>query len=152
MHTPEQKSIAVMNTLVDKYSQPFDIFYDSFDGSYAIGRACVFLPLHMRCIIGDVDDDCSKFAKMKLVEAFARQLLKPESDITGTAALQNAAMLLLHPADNINSKKYSNIWSTPPVYPPFQLFLPEVIRFLCSIHKDYSLYLHGLQLPINHSC
>lgn len=43
---PEQKSLAFMVTLVEKYHQPGVIVYDPFAGSYATGLACLLLPLH----------------------------------------------------------------------------------------------------------
>lgn len=54
----EQKSVAVMKTLVDKYYQPGDIVYDPFVGSYEIGDACLLVPLHRRFIFGDNDEGC----------------------------------------------------------------------------------------------
>lgn len=53
MLRPEQKRIAVMKTLVDNYSQPGDLVYDPFAGSYVTERACTLLPLHRRFILGD---------------------------------------------------------------------------------------------------
>lgn len=88
------------------------------------------------------------FAKMHFVEFFSRQLLNPESNIIGKNELEDAARSVLHSVDTINAKKYSNFWSTPPGYPSLQLFLPEVVHFLCFIHKYYSLYRHGRQIPM----
>lgn len=53
MLLPEQKSMAAMKTLLEKYSQLRDLVYDPFEGSYATGRAFFSLPLHHRCIIGN---------------------------------------------------------------------------------------------------
>lgn len=56
-----------MKTLVVKYSPPGDIVYDPFACKHATGRACALLPLHRIGILGDIDDDYAKFAKMKFI-------------------------------------------------------------------------------------
>lgn len=74
---PEHKRLFVMKTLIDQYSQPGEIVYDPFAGTYVTGRASMFLPLHCICIPGEKDADCSQFAMLQFVDVFARQLLNP---------------------------------------------------------------------------
>lgn len=50
-----------MQTLFDKYSQPKDLVYYPFVGSYATGYACLSLPLHRRCIPRDTDVDFNNY-------------------------------------------------------------------------------------------
>ena len=100
----------------------------------------MLLPQHRRCVLGDVDPACHKFRMQHLVEVYARQLLNEESDITGDDDLLKGARLFLHAMDRINAAKLRKQWNTPPRCPPMQSFPPEVVHYLCSLHKDYSLY------------
>lgn len=95
---PEQKGMAVMKYLVDKYSQPGDLVYDPFAGSYPTGRVCLSLPLHSRYILRDKDMDCNKYAMRHLVEGFSSQVLNPKSEMTGSSELDEAATLFLKTA------------------------------------------------------
>lgn len=64
----EPKSLSVINSLVERHSCPLYIFYDLFPVSYATGIVCLFLELHLRYLLGNMDENWSKFANMKLVE------------------------------------------------------------------------------------
>lgn len=132
----EHKILDMMRNLVVKYYQPGEIVYDPFAGSYTTWCTCFVLPLNGRWIIRDMDDDCSNFAKIQSMELFAGQLLNHESNITRTAELEDAARLLLRSLDKINGKKYRNLWSTRPGYPPLT-FPPDVVDVLYYIHMYY---------------
>lgn len=111
MLLPELKSLFVMKTLVDKYSQPGALFYDPFACSYEIVRVFMSLPLHWRYIFGYKDDDFPNYAMIQVAEIFTRQLLNSKSDTTGTDYLEDVSSFLLLLVDAINSKPYSNDWS-----------------------------------------
>lgn len=149
MLRPQQKSLFVMNALVDKYSQPGDLVYDTFACSYETGCACTLLPLYLRFILGDNDEDCRTFEMMQLVEVFARQFLSYDSDISVPPEIQDAATFLTQLRDEINVKKYSTLWDSFPGYSVLQLFPPEVIHSFCSLHKDYSIHRYSLQIARN---
>ena len=150
MLRPEQKSVALLQTIIGKYTQPGDLVFDPFAGSFSTGRACMLLPQHRRCVLGDLDPTCHKFGMQQLVEVYARQLLNEESDITGDDELLRDARLFLHSMDRINAAKLRKQWNTPPGCPPMQNFPPEVVHYLCTLHKDYSLYRFSKGHPMIH--
>lgn len=145
----EQKRLRLMKTLVGKYSQPGDVVYDPLAGAYTTARACLSLLLHRRCTLGDKWEDCNKYAMTQLVDVFARQLLNPESDRTVTTDMEDATWFLEQKMDVINVKRANHVWWTAQGYPPLKQFPPEVVRFLCPYHQDYTLYHHGRQLALN---
>ena len=140
MLRPEQKSMALLQQIISKYTQPGDIVFDPFAGSYATGRACMSLPLHRRCIMGDKDPNCGKFAMRQLVEVYARQLLSDESDIEESDALKKVADTYAHQMDKINAMKDMAVWDIPKGYTPMTSFPPTLVNFISSTFQDVSLF------------
>lgn len=146
---PEQKSVALIQTFISKYTKPGDLVFDPFAGSYSTGRACMLLSQHRRCILGDIDPKCHKFAMRQLVEVYARQLLNVESDITGPKELEHAATVFLRQVDRINAGKMQKTWNVPAGYSPMQTFPPEVVHYICSTYRDYSLFRYSRGFSMN---
>lgn len=96
----------------------------------------MLLPLHRRCILGNKDEDCSRFAMRQMMEVLARKIMNLYSDITTPPEIEDVERTVIQSVDEINENKYSNIWSTPTCYPPLKLFPREVVHLLCSIDKD----------------
>ena len=140
MLRPEQKSVALLKTIISKYSQPGDIVFDPFAGSYSTGRSCMSLLSHRRCIMGDQDERCGKFSMRQLVEVYARQILNEESDITGTDDLKACAATYVHQMDKINALKDISVWEIPKGYTPMQAFPPTLVNFIGSSFHDNTLY------------
>lgn len=148
MLRPEQKSVAVMQTIVSQYTQPGDIVVDQFAGSGSTGRACMMLPLHRRCIMGDIDPSCAKFSMKQLVEVYARQVIDDISDINVDEGLKEAAKLFVGKMDRINALKHSKVWHVAPGHSTMQRFPPELVHFISCYYQDFSLYRHMRQLEM----
>ena len=60
MLRPEQKSEAVLKSIISKFTHPGELVCDPFGGALSTARACLQLPLQRRCIIGDSDPPASR--------------------------------------------------------------------------------------------
>lgn len=142
----EKKSVAVIQTVFDRYSHCNDLLNDPFAGLYGTGSACLSLMLHRSCIPRDKDIDLNTYAVWQLVEIFARQVLNNESNITGSSKLEVDATLLIKTINAISAKKAGNIRSLPYNEPSCTLpckltvTLDFVITFLATlVHSSDSL-------------
>ena len=146
---PEQKSVAVMKTLVAQYSAPGGLVLDPFCGTFAVAKACLSLPQHRRCVCGDIDPACVKHGLQQLVEVFAGQVLNEESDINASAEVQDAATTFCNSLRAIQARKQADAWGTPGGLPPLQVFPPHILHFMSSYYGDYSLFHHCKHIPYN---
>lgn len=71
----EQKSFAVLKNLVAQYRATGRMFLSLFCRTVVAAKECLSLSRHMRCVCGDIDEDCVTHGLRQLVEVFARQLL-----------------------------------------------------------------------------
>lgn len=147
MLRPEQKSEALMMTLVEKYSQPGDLVFDPFGGALTTGRACLLLNKHRRCIVSDNDTACFKYAVIPLVTVFAKQLLNPLSDITGTDELKATATFFLQRLQSIVVRRFKNTWNVSGGKPLIQVFPTDILHFVSSCFRDFSLYNYYRSIP-----
>lgn len=90
---PQQKSVELIKTLLKKYIQHGDLVFAPFSRSYSTGPACMLLPEHLLCIVGDNEHDLEAHYMAQWVEVFATQILNDESDIPGTPELVQTAQL-----------------------------------------------------------
>lgn len=91
----ENKRLAVTKTMVDMYPQPVGMVYEPLAGSHETGRDFLLIPLN-RCFNHECNDYCcSEFTVMQLMGLFARQVLKPDSDLSGAPEIKDASRLLI---------------------------------------------------------
>jgi DNA modification methylase len=140
MVRPEQKSIAWIKTLVNKYCPRGGIVFDPFAGTLSTAKACISLAQHRKCICGDIDNDCLQLSMPSLVEVFAEQILSDNSDISGTSEVQDAAATYLRLTRSARSIDLSMNWTAPPGLSPMQYLPPHILHFVSGIYLDYSLY------------
>ena len=139
MLCPEQKYVACLMTLMDRFSNPGDLVFGPFAGTYSTARACLLLPAHRRCIVSNIDPNCKKHAFQQLVDVFARQVLNGNSDITGTDKTKKAAAVFINTWDAIRAKRQVDAWCAPPGLPSMQIFPTHIHSFLSCYHEDYGM-------------
>lgn len=54
---PEQKSFAVLKTLMDKYFDPGNLVFDPFAGYLSAARACILVQQYPGCVGSDVSTE-----------------------------------------------------------------------------------------------
>ena len=133
---PEQKSTALLKTLVAKYCPPGGLVLDPFAGTMSTARACLLLDSHRRCVCTDVDEECVKVSIPSLLDVFASQLLNEDSDITGSEEVLRAARDYTHRRDSIRSRTVRNAWSTPPGMHGMQTFPKDVLEYISGRFED----------------
>ena len=133
---PEQKSTALLKTLVAKYCPPGGLVWDPFAGTMSTARACLLLHSHRRCVCTDVDEECVKVSIPSLLDVFASQLLNEDSDITGSEEVLRAARDYTHRRDSIRSRTVRNAWSTPPGMHGMQTFPKDVLEYISCKFED----------------
>lgn len=74
----EQKAVALLSELVQRYSQPNDIVVDPFAGTCAVAKACISLPLgqYRRVVVGDKDGAVLLATWARIVDAFVDQVVQ----------------------------------------------------------------------------
>lgn len=122
MMRPEQKSEELIMTLDNKYNKPGDVVFNPFTGFHSTGNACMLLPEHRRCIIGNNEPDHGAQAIVQLLEVFVLQMLNDNSDITGAPDLVNAKRLFTQEVERVKVNNYRNYSSIPKGYQPVKVF------------------------------
>jgi DNA modification methylase len=144
---PEQKPLALMQTLVSKYSPPNGLVFDPFAGTLSTAKACLLLPEHRRCVCGDLDPKCAQIGMVQLVEVFAKQVLNEKSDIDGSADVQAAASTFLHGLQSLRARKFKSAWPVPPGFHAVQTLPAHILHFLSGFYSDRSLYASCQNVP-----
>jgi hypothetical protein len=144
---PEQKPIALMETLVSKYCPPGGIVFDPFAGSLSTAKACLLLHQHRRCVCGDIDPKCAEIGMVSMVEVFAKQVLNEDSDVEGSPSVQAAARTFLHGVQSIRARHLKSAWPVPTGFHAVQQLPAHLHHFLSGLYNDRSLYSRLRKVP-----
>lgn len=82
----EQKSVVRMEDNLSKFIRTYNLLADPFAGTFYTVKACMVLPRHFRFVGSEIDD---KYCKQSyyLVQTFWKQILKEDSDISGSKGI-----------------------------------------------------------------
>ena len=84
-----------------------------------------------------------------LVLVFAEKLVDVDSDIDGPPVVVEAATTYIRAKRTQHARALHDAWFTPASLPPLQVFPTHLLRFLASLHQDYSLYREYQTIPYN---
>ena len=145
----DQIPIGLIQELTKKFSRKGDLVLDPFSGTFSVFKACMLLDEHRRCIGGDIDEECVLHCESILIEIYARQLLNTSSDLNTSDETQlQSARALFSELERLKIKKRASAWDVPTGLSAVQNFPPYIVQYLCTFHKDMSLFEKGVATPM----
>lgn len=149
MLRPVQKKISWMIYVVSKFSQSETISMYPFGGSFAISNGCMCVPMHRRCITGNLIPYRIKNCMVQLVEVYLRQLLNPNSKLSSSDEIQTAEHLVTQSVDFSHARNHGNRWSASTGLLPLQFFRQHILHGVSSYYEYYSLVGVLMSVPYN---
>jgi len=130
MLRPEQKSIAVLGTLIGEYTKPGDTVLDMFAGTFSTAKAC-FVTGSPRKFIGcEIDKDCVKQGNLAMLQSFAEALTRENNPVDTTGRVRRAAGIVLGALARKRTapSRVRKAWTTPEGAEIFQRFPPYMYQ------------------------
>lgn len=92
---PEQKSVAMMEVLVWKFSKLDDLVLDAIAGTLCTAKACILVDKPRKIMGCEKDSNCVERSMTGLLDVYAFQLQNNNSDIKCEEDLMEAAQIYL---------------------------------------------------------
>lgn len=105
-------------------------------GTFSTARGCMILPKNKKFVGIGIDQICLQKSLPQLLETYARKVLNPEPDISGTAQVIYATKTLIKKVDSINFRNMLYTMKVPFALQDIQEFLPVVHHVLLDIYND----------------
>ena len=128
---PEQKSRALLQELICRFSKPGTVVVDMFGGTFSTAAACLTLPKHRIFVGCEMDEEAFIAAKNDLIEVFAMTILDDKTDIqfSDEETLSDARTVVEH--SRVISKPRAE-WEPPNGFPAFQALPPWLTQYLAA--------------------
>lgn len=142
----EQKSIALMQELICRFSQPNDIVLDTFAGTFSTAVASVQLSQPRRFIGCEADVECFNISRKHVVRRFSEVVTGNKQKFQLSAAgIENAEFIA-------SQKSFANVgdenWQAPGLFPPFQRLPSHLLSYLANDWNEMALFLKMGRLPL----
>lgn len=150
MLRPEQKCLSLLQELVSRFSNPEDIVVDGFSGTFSTAIACFTVEEGHRRFVGcEIDTNCFKWARERVIKRFAAAVVNKETDIkvSGDALISAHGIVARQSA---KSRTRLPKWSPPDGLPKFQTFPVHILGQLSCTINDIKLSAKCRNLPLHH--
>lgn len=148
MWRPEQKNVW-MEVLMRRLSRPVDMVMNSCAGMCSTANVCMLHAEYRKFVKCDVDYELLTAAETDPVLTFVSQLPKPESDISGSAAVKVAAMVLKEERAALLASTKASAWEVLHALDATQMLPGHVLRFISMTFMNHSLYEISRHIPLN---
>lgn len=135
MIRPEQKPVALLMDIINKFTSPGMLVLDCFAGTCSVAKACMNLPEHRKFVVCDKDADVINTSLPSVVDVFVEKALSSTSDVAITEGRKAAV-------DSYRQSRQVQLYQTdqersgaPEGYPTMQI-LPGYLRHFLSITLD----------------
>ena len=132
---PEQKGLAFMMELIERFSQPGDQVIDLCAGTFSTGMACLLLPQYRTFVGCDKDLDCVVAARIHNYRRLARFIVHGNPGFPVTSKLLESAKVLLN-GEQIISRTEAD-WRPPADYPLYQNFPRHILLYASSFFQTH---------------
>ena len=138
---PEQKGIAFLQELIERFSQPGDLVVDFCSGTFSTGLACLLLPRYRIFIGCEKDSDCTKAARSHVYRRLAHFVTHDRPRFQVTSRLERAAKTFVNGEE---LKDLESNWKAPNGYPPYQTFPRHLLLYAANTFStnDYMNYVN----------
>lgn len=150
MPWPEQESIKWMINPVAELSGPGDVVVSFCGRTMKMARASMVLCYHLHFVKQEKDECCVKEAIPRLLEVYARLVLRSDIDSTANGVIRHVVSVLFAEMERIAVQMKKDTWSAPNGMLPVQSFPHHAFQPLSSNFQDVSLYLRHSHIPLHH--
>ena len=140
----EQKGLAFMMELIERFSQPGDQVVDLCAGTFSTGLACLLLPQYRSFVGCDNDLACVQVAKSHVYGRLANFIVHDKPGFPVTTKLLESSKTVLN---GEGTTVVEADWRPPANYPPYQYFPRHILLYASSTFQTQD-YINYFGVPI----
>lgn len=113
-----------------------DLVQNDCAGTLATAKECLLLREHHLFVVYEKNAACFQNVLPSLVQVYAKHVLSPDSDKTGSGEVVEAGRLFVADMTAFISKGKTDSWMATLGLAPVQTIPVQIIHFLGNVYKD----------------